>query len=511
MVNRKQLHSLYLMVFIVWLLLISIVVALLVKSDIDTQRDYFNVQARNLYYLLNERVKVNETVVEGYAATVSAVGFRDWKEIREYAQQMKHRYPHIFMFEIVEKVLKKDKDKFEDFFRKNVFKSFEIRAFHYDTDRQWKDVQNKEIYMPIVFMEPFPPESKKVLGLDISSNRFLLSSLQHAIESHSSVATRPFNLVEGDRGYLLYKPIIKYTDNKAEHDHSHHVENRYALLVILAKSLFKNKLEMMADYGIRLYHSEFADDDSQGVLYQQAGAKVSALEALLFPRLVYEKKLNNDSQPFVLHLSRQLGWSVLSVWLLLSILIVGVISFFVMIHYARIYHQLKLMRQQETENLFYLANHDGLTGLANRNLLLDRLRHALKQAERSGARLAVLFMDLNDFKSINDKYGHDAGDQLLQSASERMLACIRIGDTLSRRSGDEFVLVLENIQSKEKIDAVVKKIKAAFDNDFFINDTQIKVGISVGVAIYPDDVKTEYELLELADERMYQDKKSASK
>ena len=161
---------------------------------------------------------------------------------------------------------------------------------------------------------------------------------------------------------------------------------------------------------------------------------------------------------------------------------------------------------QETYQLFYQANHDSLTGLANRDLLLDRLQHALRQAQRTKNKLAVLFMDLDDFKPVNDMYGHDFGDKLLNKVSDRLLACSRSGDTLARRSGDEFVLVIENIENEEKIKIIIEKIQDAFDSHFKIEQIELNISISIGCAIFPDDAGDLDELLNIADKKMYKNK-----
>jgi diguanylate cyclase (GGDEF)-like protein len=505
----NPLKSLYPLVTLFWLVLMLILSSIVIGSDIGTAKTNFNNKTTALYNTVHDLVKINETVVEGFAATISAAGSHDWKKIREYAKQMNARYSHIFMFEITEKVKHKNKEKFERYLQKNVYKNFKIRAFTYETNRQWQDTVKKEFYMPITFMEPFLPGSEKILGLDVSSNAFLMSSLQKAIETHAAISTMPFTLIEGDLAYLIYKPIIKYGINPSDHDHCHNLENSYAILVILTKSLFKNKLSVTPEYYINLFHSDFSSDDKAGTLFKQQGAEPSSLESLLLPKLSFYQNLDNQSQPFILNIEQQLGWKVLSFWLLSIIWMAGIVSFFVMLHYAKVYHQVSLLRLKETENLFYLANHDELTGLANRNLLLDRLKHALTQAKRSKTQLAILFMDLNKFKPINDVYGHAAGDQLLRDTSNRLLSCIRTGDTLSRRSGDEFILILENIKDQEKINTVVKKIKFAFEKPFSVGREQLNMSISIGTAIYPTDGKTEEELLQLADNRMYLDKESS--
>ena len=162
-----------------------------------------------------------------------------------------------------------------------------------------------------------------------------------------------------------------------------------------------------------------------------------------------------------------------------------------------------------TVRLFHLANHDALTGLANRNLLYDRLSHAIKQTARQQGQLAILFLDLVDFKEVNDSYGHDAGDGVLKRVAERLRACVRTGDTIVRLGGDEFVLVLENIASQADIDHVVEKIKMDFEQQFDVGSQAIRLGISIGTAIYPRDGTDMDALISHADSNMYRDKRSS--
>jgi diguanylate cyclase (GGDEF)-like protein len=284
------------------------------------------------------------------------------------------------------------------------------------------------------------------------------------------------------------------------------MEDRYVMLVILAKSLFKKSLVEMQDFDITLFHSDFDRNDVTGHLYRQLSPSVSFIESTLFPKLSFNRKLNSETQPFLLSVEKQLGWGMLNWWLLFTLAISAVITFYVLTKYAKNYHLSEINRLQEADNLFYLANHDSLTGLPNRNLLIDRLRHAISQAERKTTKLAILFMDLNDFKKINDSYGHEVGDKLLKSVSERLLACIRDGDTLARRSGDEFILILENIENESNIKLIIEKIHAALERSFNINNIDLKVSISIGLALYPDDGTDYKSLLNIADQNMYKNK-----
>ena len=179
-----------------------------------------------------------------------------------------------------------------------------------------------------------------------------------------------------------------------------------------------------------------------------------------------------------------------------------------MMVYARLYYCNEMERTETTARLFHLANHDALTGLANRNLLSDRLSHAISQVARQKGKLAVLFLDLDGFKDVNDRYGHDAGDGVLKCTAERLRACVRMGDSIARLGGDEFVLVLENITCQNDIDFVVEKIKMGFEQVFEVNSYSIKLGISIGAAIYPEHGTDMNTLIKHADSSMYEDKQS---
>jgi diguanylate cyclase (GGDEF)-like protein len=220
------------------------------------------------------------------------------------------------------------------------------------------------------------------------------------------------------------------------------------------------------------------------------------------------KVLDSKSQPFVLLVEQQLDWRIISWGSLGLTLLIAVITFGVVMVYARLYYQNEMERAETTVRLFHLANHDALTGLANRTLLADRLNHAISQTARQQGQLAVLFLDLEDFKDVNDTYGHDAGDGVLKRAAERLQACVRAGDTIARLGGDEFVLVLENVAGQQDVDQVVEKIKTGFEQPFDVNAHSIILGINIGCAIYPGDGTDMDTLISYADSRMYQDKRS---
>ncbi len=157
----------------------------------------------------------------------------------------------------------------------------------------------------------------------------------------------------------------------------------------------------------------------------------------------------------------------------------------------------------------YQATHDTLTGVPNRALFEDRLGQAIARAHRTGERLAVLFIDLDRFKTINDGFGHSAGDQLLILVAERLTACLRQTDTLARFGGDEFVAVAERVNQERDVDRVVRKLLEAFAHPFTVEDDEVFVSATIGVAVLPQDGSTVETLLKSADQAMYRAKQVA--
>ncbi len=156
----------------------------------------------------------------------------------------------------------------------------------------------------------------------------------------------------------------------------------------------------------------------------------------------------------------------------------------------------------------HLAHHDVLTDLPNRLLLMDRLRQAIELARRQGKQLAVMFMDLDHFKHINDSLGHAVGDQLLQSVAQRLLACVRQSDTISRQGGDEFLLLLPTIEHAEDAALSAQKMLVALVPPHTIDQHDLHIGISIGISIYPDDGRDAETLIKGADTAMYHAKDS---
>jgi diguanylate cyclase (GGDEF)-like protein len=160
------------------------------------------------------------------------------------------------------------------------------------------------------------------------------------------------------------------------------------------------------------------------------------------------------------------------------------------------------------DQIRHLANHDTLTGLPNRLLLEDRLQQALIEGRREDELVAVMFLDLDGFKAVNDTYGHDAGDVLLKQVAIRLLHCVRERDTVARLGGDEFVIIFINVKEISNIALIASKVIRSFEKSFDISGFTLNISTSIGVSLYPQHAAVPDELMQLADEAMYQAKRS---
>ncbi len=171
----------------------------------------------------------------------------------------------------------------------------------------------------------------------------------------------------------------------------------------------------------------------------------------------------------------------------------------------KLHHDLEERKRVE-QSIRHMAHHDALTGLPNRALFRDRLTHAMAQADRYHQKLAVMFLDLDRFKAINDTLGHNVGDQLLKIAAERLRSCVRDCDTVARLGGDEFTVIVEDIIEERDASAVAQKILDTLSQPFNLYGHEVFISVSVGVTLYPSDDENADNLLRNADSAMYRAK-----
>ncbi|MEC5207274.1 diguanylate cyclase (GGDEF)-like protein/PAS domain S-box-containing protein [Vogesella perlucida] len=176
------------------------------------------------------------------------------------------------------------------------------------------------------------------------------------------------------------------------------------------------------------------------------------------------------------------------------------------LRYVAVFSDISQRLQREAE-IRHQALHDGLTGVANRRLMMERLQHWLALSARQPQRIAVLFMDLDGFKAVNDAFGHEMGDWVLQTVARRLQGLLRAADTVARLGGDEFVIVLQQTDHPEAVSTVAERIMTALAEPICHQGVSVRVGVSIGIALHPQHGNQPAQLLTLADQAMYQAKR----
>ena len=179
-------------------------------------------------------------------------------------------------------------------------------------------------------------------------------------------------------------------------------------------------------------------------------------------------------------------------------------------HYSAIFYDVTERKALE-DKLDHLAHYDLLTSLPNRMLLQDRLEQAIATAERQRQKFALLFIDLDGFKLINDEHGHQAGDEVLKNVAQRLLKVIRGMDTAARLGGDEFVIILTDIRTVDNAAWVAEKVIESLSEPYLVNGLSLTLSASIGVSIYPNNELVANELLRTADEAMYRAKRGGKR
>ena len=195
------------------------------------------------------------------------------------------------------------------------------------------------------------------------------------------------------------------------------------------------------------------------------------------------------------------GTLIQAVWAVISLMVI-IGCAMLAISYRQTRRALTLRREAE-ERAEHLAHHDGLTGLPNRRLLEDRLLQAIAFARRRDHRMAILFIDLDGFKAVNDNLGHDGGDQLLKQAASRLLAATRNGDTVARLGGDEFVVSLTQLAQAGDAGRVAEKLIEVLAAPYQIKGEIVRVTASIGLALYPEHGSDDETLMKAADAALY--------
>ena len=487
---------------ITWALITAGALTLAIISGISAAERNFVEYGELFHTQIRDKLRANEAVLYGFSSFLGAIDRDDRETASHFARSMLERYPHIYMLEVVRRVPHRELTNFTEKIRRKWHKDFQIKRFDYRNDRQWQTPRKKDTYYPIVLAEPDLPQAQALIGLDIDSLDGLRTALVRSERQGEPASSAPFRLIEGDTAYVIFRPVAaaptRVPDKRSITD-----ETSYALMVVRARDL----LPAAAALNPSVQHTAFLQTEQEtGLLFDIPQAQHERIGETLFSPLRIERDIEGISQPLRLILQRQPNLTDITGGTLATVSLASVFSLALLLAYAGASHRRERSREAGLRAMEHMALHDPLTGLPNRFLMLGRLEQALTTAQRHGTRVAVLFLDLDGFKPINDRHGHHVGDILLQEIGARLRTCVRDCDTVSRHGGDEFIVTLTDIRETDDAAAVAEKILQSVAAPVLINTLKVQVTASVGIAIYPDSGSSAEALLRAADAAMYEAK-----
>lgn len=486
-----------------WALCTAGILVAVILADLNRARDELKNLGHNFLQHVSDRALVSETAVEGFAAFIAAMEQFDQEKAEVYADKLLKRYPFLYMFEVARRIPHVQRSATEAELAHR-YPGYRIRRFTYESDRAWVPAEPADYYYPITFQQPFFRHGDNVTGLDILSSGVLKVAMEMSFKRGEPVATRPFDLAEGGRGYVLHRPV-QYLAGRPPNAFE---APAYVLLALKSEKLFSDLAKRPPRVAVRLMYREMDPDQEYSKVLLLPALPATTSEQLLLPKFKEQQVLDLNSQPFLLSVEWQLGWGDLSLGYMVGIIGASLLILLAVRSYAQQYIQGELQMLEKEGRLYELANFDPLTGLANRSHLMDFLEAALARAHRHKHRLAVLFIDIDRFKEINDTYGHTAGDLVLAQVASRLSLELREDELLARFGGDEFVWVSADSEEDVQLDKLIARLKGRFGQSITANNTEFRVTVSIGSAVYPEDGRNITALFETADKAMYRDKRN---
>ena len=327
--------------------------------------------------------------------------------------------------------------------------------------------------------------NENMIGRDYSEIQGQWPAIKKALEKKEVLLTGRVELVQGGAALIYREPVL--IDGKLWGLLSTVID-----LASFQKAAFRETRNDRFEFAIRTENRKSSADSAEqdgGPLYGNQELFADPTSVILVANMpndkwIYAVRSKDQPHSFTYWLIRGAGW-LLSALLAFGIFVV--------------------LRQRIT--LARLAGFDSLTDLPNRRLFDDRLEQAIRRQSRQKTQVAVVFIDINDFKPINDRYGHKIGDRVLHALAVRIYAEVRGGDTVARWAGDEFAIIVEDAEIA-LIDHLIKRLHQRVEAPMDIEGIPLRISASIGVAFYPSEAGNSADLLELADQRMYENKNS---
>lgn len=462
----------------------------------------FDFALRDTVSRVEQRVAAYEQMLRGVQGLFATTGIHNRDAIRDYVETLRldADFSGIQLIGVIEHVPQTAKAEHIGAMRRLGVADYRIHP-----------LAERATYAPIIQGESFSGGKHAFLGLDSWADPVRRQALEKARDSGMAAISGKMQLAidEGgadNPGFVMYLPIFAHGQ-----PHDSVAQRRTQLIgwVFAAfhmnefmASLYGKQAEGLAfaiydgatpgDAALMFRHGDSADGALHAHEYMVVAGHTWTLTLLTQPG--FEARFGRDSSLLIAVAGIALSVAMaLLAWLMIN-------------GRAR---ALQLAARM-TEELRHAAQHDSLTGLPNRALFSDRVHGKLAHARRHDERFALIFLDLDEFKPINDRYGHAVGDLLLQQVARRLQDSIRASDTVGRIGGDEFVVLIGDLAAPDAALALARKIHQELLRPYCVDGRELSISCSLGVAIYPDDGSDEIALTRRADEAMYRAKASGS-
>lgn len=505
--NRYRL-TLYVLTGI-WLAVIAFAAYLVLSAEIGRRERDFGEAVQTMAGQIKDKLDTNEAVLAGFAAFLQAVEHSDAEAATRYAASVTASYPHIYMLEVARRVPVAEQETLQAQLRETLHPGFRLKEFPAITQRAAPSAGAAQYTWPILFMYPALPEAQEIYGVRLETVDYLAHTLALAAKSHRPVASPVFKMFEGGYAYILLQEVDRSARPQTGSGPNLFGTTMTALMLIKTDSL-RPVIDAMpaGQSSISLAASMTSPGAAVSPLFLLQAPAPGALAKALLPHFRWQIQVDNRSQPTSLQFEQQLTWEEVVTPEFVTIL--GLLACALVTVPALTYRHYQALARgaREHERSAYLATHDMLTDLPNRFLFVDRFEQAVRQHSRYGTPFALLLVDLDFFKDINDNHGHEVGDEILVAIARRMSREIRACDTVARQGGDEFIVLLANTLNSEDALLVGDKLKTAIAAPIDTSAGPLTVRCSVGVAMYPAHGQTLDLIRRAADQAMYSAKKA---
>ncbi|UTW10640.1 sensor domain-containing diguanylate cyclase [Marinobacterium rhizophilum] len=480
-----------------WLAAFALISASIVALEYNRLESRFDTLSQNITLQVAQQLNEQQMALESFAHSLSALDEFNYPRAKLSAQSLLQHSPNLYMLAIASRVEPDQRQAFEQYMATAEARGYHIQTATADTPGN----PARDLY-PVVLLVPERPEARSLLGLDLASEPSALGGRLSGVVAPSGMS-KPIQLGNGP-GYLLYHAIDSRFVTRSHQQPGQF--SHYALLAVSAEALFAPEPINEPGFSLRLISQESADTPAV-TLFESPPAPGLALP---IAAMTGSHRFGELLQGLELRIEYQPSWQALDHWHLAGLL--GGLCLLMLQAYwvlRRVWRTRQHLLEQQ-HSLYNKAHFDHLTGLPNTNLLLDRLEQAIRSAQRTASRVAVFFLDLDDFKQVNDAWGHDVGDQLLIQIGVRLRESMRSEDTVARIHGDEFVILIPIFSGERQLDRIRGKLEALFERPFKVGEIVLNQSGSFGLAVYPEDADDAEGLLGLADRQMYLRKQSRS-